>query len=420
MPSSVIKTKPVRTAARPQKQPKVKAPEEIPTTEYYINKLCTVFPDRGSCTFALGKAADFVLQVFQQSGVDKVEKEQFKGDASTYRPYMLAFIAAAIGSAVTVISQSAIALLIAALLCDVAIAGFLAKTTFSSTWMDWFIPKGNGINISGCVPGSKQQYQDVLIASHLDTHRTPIFYSTPTWQKGFRWLVITAFSSLIAGFLLFGLGLFLVWQWVRWPAIVLGIIQLGVAYLCWQADRTPYSPGANDNTSGAALTIRLAQLIAKSPLENTRVWFLIDDCEETGAAGIIHFLKMHKDQIRKDSLVFTPDEIGNQNLFCITQDGLLLKQKSSPKIIAIAEKAAADMQGFSVQAAPGFAFTDATAATHLKYPAISLVSIPGGDQTSHWHQMSDLPEYIQSESLAHAETYLLKILEQVDQAQNPD
>jgi hypothetical protein len=420
MPSSGIKTKPVRTTSRPRNLPKTTAPEEIPSTEYYITKLCSVFPGRGSCTLALEKAADYVLQVFQQSGMDKVEKEPFKGDPSTYRPYALAFSAAAIGSVVAVISQSALALLIAALLCDLAIAGLLAETNFSSTWMDWFLPKGNGINISGCVPGSKGNKKNVLIAGHLDTHRTPIFFSSPAWQKRFLRIMMTAYSSLLAAFLFYGLGLMLVWSWVRWPAVILGLFQLGVAYLCWQADRTPFSPGANDNTSGAALTIRLAQLTAKSPLENTRVWFLIDDCEETGSAGMIRFLESHKDQIGRDCLVFTPDEIGNKNLICITEDGLLIKHKGSPGIIAVAEKAAAAVEGFSVRAAPGMAYTDATAATHLKYPAISLVSIPDEGEPSHWHQTSDLPQYIQPESLLHAETFLLKILEQVDQAQNPD
>lgn len=416
MPSKEEKTKPIRGRAHLARNiPSSKVEEEIPQAIYYINKITSVFPGRGSCTPALEKAADYIFYVLQQAGLKNLKKDKFPGKTSTYRPYLLVFCAALIGSSLVFLTPSPITLVIGAILFDLALAGFLAQASFSSNWMEWFLPKGLGTNISGCIPAAMETKHTVLLAGHLDAHRTPVFFSSVAWQKAFRWIIQLSIASLIVGFLLFAFAFAYNWQWIRWAAILLSVIYLVVAILCWQADRTPYSPAANDNGSGTAIVIRIAQQLARNPMKYTDVWTLVNDCEETGSDGMLHFLQNHSNELGTDCLIFAPDEVGNSRLQYITSDGLVIQYKSDPRILSIAEKAAQAVDGFSVMPATGIAFTDATAATKRGFAAVSLVSIPEKDEESHWHQLSDLPENIKQVTLEHAELYLLKILEIVDQ-----
>jgi hypothetical protein len=55
-----------------------------------------------------------------------------------------------------------------------------------------------------------------VLSAHIDTHRTPIFYSSKTWQALFSILVAGAFASMLLSALLYTLGAVFAWDWVRW------------------------------------------------------------------------------------------------------------------------------------------------------------------------------------------------------------
>lgn len=50
--------------------------------------------------------------------------------------------------------------------------------------------------------------------------------------------------------------------------------------LCIEADRTPFTAGANDNASAVGLVLTLAEALVKQPLQHTRVWLACTGCEE--------------------------------------------------------------------------------------------------------------------------------------------
>ncbi len=418
MPSKEMHTKPIRTRTRITVNELESATDSVLPAIYYINKLTSVFPARGSCTPELEKAADYIHFILQEAGVKNIKKEKFPGKTSTYRPYLLIFFAALLGSIPVIITPTPGMLILGCILIDLALAAFLAETSFTSNWTHWLLPKSSGCNIFGRIPAAEETKHTVLIAAHLDAHRTPVFFSSSFWHKLFQTIMSSAVASLVIGFILFALALAFNWSWIRWVAVILAVVYFFVAILCWHADQTPYSPSANDNGSGVAVTLRLAQKLAKEPLKHTETWVLFNDCEETGAVGMMHFLSNHKKDTGEKCLIFCPDMVGESKLQYIVRDGLVLQYKSQPEIISIAEKAAQSVEGYMVAPATGIAYTDATAATKMGYTAISLVSVPGNGEFSHWHQVSDLPEFVQSKTLEHTEDYLLKILEIIDTSDN--
>jgi Zn-dependent M28 family amino/carboxypeptidase len=61
-----------------------------------------------------------------------------------------------------------------------------------------------------------------------------------------------------------------------------------------QPDTTPFTHGANDNASGAAIVLSLAERLAREPLARTEVWALGSGCEEVGSYGAQAFADAHR------------------------------------------------------------------------------------------------------------------------------
>ena len=257
--------------------------------------------------------------------------------------------------------------------------------------------------------------RQIVLCAHLDTHRTPIFYSTPAWQKVFGISVSGAFLSMALAALAFGLDGLLGWDWLRWAGLFFGLIQVFVLALVVSAEFTPYSPGANDNASGTGVILALAERLRQEPLARTAVNFILTDCEETGAYGIIAYLDKHAESLGKDAVYIMLDEVGSGQLKTVTEDGLILKHKTHPRAIQLARDAADGMKPGVVESA-GEAYTDALPATKRGLIAVTVSSaFPNPDTaTSHWHQMSDRLEFIDMQTLRDAHTFTWNILQAVD------
>ncbi len=191
-----------------------------------------------------------------------VQIESFQSIPSTYWPFGLAFAAALTGSLISLIYTGAGALLLGALFNGLGLWAMLAETEFASSWTHWILPRTQSQNVTARIPPSGPVKARAVLCAHIDSHRTPVFYSSNTWYALFSILIALTFLSMLAGTLGFGLGALLSWQWVRWLGLLVGVIQVFALGMCLHADFTPFSPGANDNASGVAVTLALAQAIA--------------------------------------------------------------------------------------------------------------------------------------------------------------
>jgi hypothetical protein len=109
-------------------------------------------------------------------------------------------------------------------------------------------------------------------------------------------------------------------------ALITITYQVWVAYF-WNHD---YSPGANDNASGVAAALLLAEAIS-SEKNNSRnsVAFLFTSAEEQGLFGAAAFVKTHTEWIDKP-FVINVDSIGGGNkLGLVTRYGRLLPEYTS-------------------------------------------------------------------------------------------
>ena len=110
--------------------------------------------------------------------------------------------------------------------------------------------------------------------------------------------------------------------------------------MCIQADRTPFTAGANDNASAVGLVLTLAETLRNTPLRHTRVWLACTGCEEVQHYGAIDFFRRHRDALKQ------PTAIAFEMLGCagpswLTREGIIVPFRADPGLVNLAEEIAA-------------------------------------------------------------------------------
>lgn len=233
----------------------------------------------------------------------------------------------------------------------------------------------------------------------------------------FSLLVQLAFSSMVAGAILFTLLAFSAWGWLRWLAVLIALVELLALLLCLHADFTPFSPGANDNASGVSVCLEIAHHLQNNPLNHTSVHFAFTGCEEVGAHGMKAFVNQHQDMLDKETIYLILDEVGSGSIKYLTQDGLVFQHPTHPQALALARQVASNQPELNIQEGPGLAYTDALVATQRGLVALTICTLPepGSHESSHWHQMSDTVEHVDPTSLENVFQFTLEVLKLIDQ-----
>lgn len=381
----------------------------------HIRYLSVTIGNRGSCTPNEGRAAGYVNDQLLALGVSQVEFEKFRGAPSSYLPYSLAFGAALLGTLIALFDGSRMALTIGGIFNLLGVWAMFAESEFAANWTRWILPTKTTKNVIGVIPPREAIEGRVVLCAHLDTHRTPIFFSTTTWQQLFGRITTAAFVSMAASTLTFLIGALIEWHWLRWVGVPFALIQISVLVLVLSADFTPFSPGANDNASGVGAILGLAEQILKEPLLQTEVNLVFTDCEETGAYGIINYLNKHSAALGKDAVYIMLDEVGTGDVKYVSADGLIFKHATHPDALNLANHAASAL-GLKTIVKTGEAYTDALPATKRGLIALSLCAeIP---RNSHWHQMSDRIEFIDLQTLQNIHDFTWNILQTIEHTQD--
>ena len=383
-----------------------------------IRRLAETTGGRGSCTPGERLAGEYVAGELRRLGLQDVQIESFQSIPSAYWPFGLAFAAALTGSLISLIYSGAGALLLGALFNGLGLWAMLAETEFASSWTHWFLPRAKSQNVTACIPPSGPVKARVVLCAHIDSHRTPVFYSSNTWYALFSFLIALTFLSMLAGTLGFGLGALLSWQGVRWLGLLVGMVQVFALALCLHADFTPFSPGANDNASGVAVTLALAGQLLEHPLAHTEVYLAFTGCEEVGAYGMAAFLETHSGQLGRETIYIILDQVGAGRIKYLTADGLLLKHKTHPKALKLTREITGRLPELRAYGGVGLAYTDALRATKRGLIALTLCTMPADKAASgsNWHQMTDTLEHVIPEHLEQTCTFTWEILQLVDQA----
>ena len=371
---------------------------------------------RGSCTPAERQAAEYAAEQMRAADACNVRLEPFWGVSSTYRPYLLAFVAALLGTLLAWAVRERWMMAVAALLSGLGAWGMLTESDLAASWMRRLLPRAASRNAVGILPPAGEVQHRVVLCAHLDTHRTPIFYSSTTWYLLFALLVGGSCVSMAVAGLAYALGALFDWSWVRWIGLVAAALQFFALILCLQADFTPFTVGANDNASGIGVALTVARRLAAEPLANTEVWLALTGCEEVGAYGVAAFLDAHAAELGPDAVYIILDQVGFGRVRYLTAGGLILKRKTATKALALGRRAAYELPELKIHGLTGLAYTDALVATKRGLTALTLNTLPSPltNDNLHWHRTSDTLAHIDPDALADTHTSVWQLLQLID------
>jgi peptidase M28-like protein len=168
--------------------------------------------------------------------------------------------------------------------------------------------------------------------------------------------------------------------------------------------RSPITPGANDNLSGVACLVALAEALRDAPVSGLRVLLVSCGSEETLQGGIRPFAARHFPGLdRERTWVLNLDTVGSPELIMLEGEGPLVMEdyhaRSFRDLVArAADRAAAPLRrGMRARSS-----TDSVIPSRAGYPTATLASMNRHKALSNYHQMTDTAQNLDYATVARA------------------
>jgi hypothetical protein len=273
----------------------------------------------------------------------------------------------------------------------------------------------------------------LVLVAHYDAARTGSLFSRGLEKR----------RAALSGLLRRPIALFPIFFWSMFLVLLIGVLRMaGVAgviltvvqfiptvvliisvpLLVEVAVSEPVS-GANDNASGVATALRLADRFGGS-LEHFDVWTLFTGAQEPLALGMIGFLKHHRNELSKDRTVFLNiDEVGAGTVRYTRREGLLAGVRSHDQLVELCEEIAEDDEdtgAFGAKAITERTNSDAYAARFRGYSAITITCRGAMGYTPEHHAPTDTPDRIDEKALERAQGFCCELIERIDSNVGPD
>jgi hypothetical protein len=258
--------------------------------------------------------------------------------------------------------------------------------------------------------GDPAAERTLVVLAHHDAHHSGRFYdqslqravhrvapellarlktSPPQWWLGLAGPLLTAAGVLTGrrGALRAGLALAL----------------LGAATVTEIASN-PTVPGANDNLSGVAGLVALAELEREHPLRGLRLWLVSCGAEESLQEGVRGFMARHGPGLRPERTWFLNLEtVGSPRLIMLEGEGpIWMEDYRDSSFRDLVARRAGDA---GVELERGFrarASTDSVIPSRAGYPTATLTSITAWGALANYHLPTDTPENVDYGTVAEA------------------
>jgi hypothetical protein len=201
--------------------------------------------------------------------------------------------------------------------------------------------------------------------------------------------------------------------------MLLGAIGTALVADVW---RSPTVPGANDNLSGVAALVALAELLRDRPVPGLRVLLVSCGAEETLQDGVRAFVARHRHELDPARTWFANlDTIGSPHLVTLEGEGpVWMEDYSGPwlrdMLAECAERTGVELQrGFRARAS-----TDSVIPSRAGYPIVTLVSMTDWRALANYHLPSDVPANLDFGTVARATRLVYELARSLAGTANSD
>lgn len=179
---------------------------------------------------------------------------------------------------------------------------------------------------------------------------------------------------------------------------------LGAAALGADILRSPTAPGANDNLSGVAVLIALAERLVRETRPGLRVLLVSCGAEEVLQGGIHDFCARHLPTLdREQTWVLCLDTVGSPRLILVEGEGPVIMEEYWDRTFRDRVVGAAERAGVTLRRGMRGRFSlDAIIPSRARFPTAALSSTDWAKALTEYHQMTDTPENLHYDTVADA------------------
>lgn len=357
------------------------------------------------------RAAGLIRDRLRRLGHGNARVELERAHGSLWLPILVTSAAALWGSLLGRRRGAAICLAAAAAAAD--------DLDGNQTLRRRLLPRRRTANVVAEVKGERSGDSLVVLLAHHDAARSSVLFqprllrwsTRPYVRKGttppMMWPIVAAPALGLTGSLLGSRTL------RRAAALLSGSI---VALMVENA-LGDVVPGANDNLSGVAVLIAVAQALADRSLTRTDVLLVSTGAEEAGLEGARGFFARHGESLRRrGARVVCVDTVGARDLVVIAGEGTLRVRPYSDDLRRRV-LAAARAVGHPIDRELVFrGATDGAVALRHELDAVALASLDGDAFPSTYHWPTDSPENLDYNTVADAAALCVTLLEDLDRS----
>lgn len=353
----------------------------------HVRVLAVDIGPRGPTREGERRGALYAKEQFERLGLQP-HWETFRSARSIFHPHLigsllmlLAFILFPLGGRLTAAIAAALSILV--------LVNEVLELSFRDNLFRWIVPKGESQNVYALLPPQGEHRADLILVGHVDSQRTPLIFKNRTWVKIYDRFTFVAFATFILQAILYTLAAIFGWSWVWYVTILTAICALLLAAMCIQADRTPFTAGANDNATAVGMVLTLTEELLRQPLQHTRVWAVITGCEEVQHYGMIDFYKRHLYELKSPRAVVF-EMLGCAGPAWVTREGIVVPFHSDAKMVALAEQLSAENPQWGAYAAKiSGGNSELSDAVRFGVPGITFFGLTPDGEAPYWHQVED-------------------------------
>lgn len=193
-------------------------------------------------------------------------------------------------------------------------------------------------------------------------------------------------------------------------AIVASIpLWISIAVLTHREIFHTYVPGANDNASGVAVLLGLAEILRerKELLDRATVYIAFSGAEEVGILGSYWLFRKHP-ELAREAHIINLDSLGAGELMLTVCEGVVIEW-CTPADFAAKLKEYAASRGIKITSYRMLP-TDATIAMRRGWRATSLMAFQDG-LIANYHWYTDTPDRVNPQNLENSRELVLGLLE---------
>jgi hypothetical protein len=211
-------------------------------------------------------------------------------------------------------------------------------------------------------------------------------------------------------------SIFVAWEPLRPLSLIPSVPVLILFLITLQADFTPYTRGANDNATGAAMVMGFAGRLTKEPLRHSTVWAVNTGCEEVGAYGAANWVERHRDEL-DETIYLVLDSVGGPGSgpCYLTQETLIFPFKSDPELIRLADELAAQHPALGAYSAEQkAAYTEGAIGINAGLRCLTFVNYRPDGILPNWHKPTDVFENVDWGVVGRTEAFVWELIQALD------